>query len=440
MSGRPVTDWGLTMDLQELRITSIAPTARVDRRGILQRLRSTVVGAGLALLGIPVALFLLVLSLVGWPLVLVGVGIVLVNLTVPATARLGHLHRVVSGAVLGEVIPADYLDDDGTNVMGRPLLWLRDPARRRDVAFLAFSATAGFLLSALPVLLLVSPVAYLVLAVVDGGGLLWILLIALGGPMVILWWVATPVLVRMRATCDRAILGDSRTKQLERRVAEVTGSRAESVDHSALELRRIERDLHDGAQARIASVGMQVGLAEELLKRDPEAAAALLREARETTVSALGDLRSVLRGILPPVLADRGLAGAVEAMAVDLPIPVTVSLAVPGDPPAPVESAVYFAIAECLANTVKHARAARAWVTLNHQDGILHVECGDSGNGGADPASPGLAGVARRLGVFDGSLTVDSPVGGPTTVIMEVPCTISPESSSPRTSPSSATD
>ena len=140
-------------------------------------------------------------------------------------------------------------------------------------------------------------------------------------------------------------------------------TRAESLDHSAAEIRRIERDLHDGAQARIAAVGMNVGLAEKLIGSDPDAAAELLREARETTVSALEDLRSVVRGIHPPALADRGLAGAVEALALPIPMPVTLVGRPAGELPAPVESAAYFAVAEASTNVVKHAEAGRAWVS-----------------------------------------------------------------------------
>jgi signal transduction histidine kinase len=141
----------------------------------------------------------------------------------------------------------------------------------------------------------------------------------------------------------------------------------------------------------------------------------------------------VVRGIHPPVLADRGLGGAIEALAVPLPLPVTLSLAVAAGVPAPVESAAYFAVAECLTNVVKHADASRAWISAVSDHGVLRVLVGDDGRGGADPHGSGLAGVARRLAAFDGTMSVDSPAGGPTVVTMELPC----EPSSPRTSPSS---
>lgn len=423
-----MTHSGVQMDLDDLHISSTRP-GPVSRQGILERLRQTAVAAVSCLLAIP-ALVLAVLSAVGLPLVVVGAGLVLLLVAVPGTALLTRTHRILSGAVLGEVIEVEYADADATPVPGRPFVWLRDSMRWRDFGFLLFSATVGWALSLLPVALLTGPVTYLVLAVVDGGAI-WLLLFLLGIPLVLLWWYATPTLVRVRALADRHLLGASRVEQLERRVEEVATSRSETVDHSAAEVRRIERDLHDGAQARIVSLGMRLGLAEELLEGDPKTAAALLREARESTVSTLSDLRDVVRSIHPPVLADRGLAGAIEALAIDLPVPVTLTVAMVGTPPPPVESAVYFAVAECLANTVKHSRAARAWVSLDHRDGVLRVECGDDGSGGADATSSGLAGVARRLAAFDGTMVVESPEGGPTAVVMEVPCALGEYPSAP---------
>jgi signal transduction histidine kinase len=181
---------------------------------------------------------------------------------------------------------------------------------------------------------------------------------------------------------------------------------------------------------------MSLGMADDLLEQDPDAARRLLEEARTTTTAALGDLRSVVRGIHPPVLADRGLVGAVRALALDMPIPVLVAAELRGRPPAPVESAVYFAVAECLANIGKHADADKAWIEVEHADGVLRVEVGDAGRGGADVANgSGMRGVMRRLAAFDGRMSVSSPAGGPTVVTMEVPCVLS----SGKTTPSSGT-
>ncbi|WGY03004.1 histidine kinase [Nocardioides sp. QY071] len=394
------------------------PVTPVDEAGLRERLRLSLVAAGYAVSFVP-GLALAILTLLCIPLGLVGVGFLLALGVVPATAALTGVHRRMSGRLLGESIETSYAPARGVALV-RPAYWLRDSARWRDFGFLCFAATGGFVLSTLPVLLLTTPITWLILAF-TAGDWAWVLLFVFSGPLLLAWWVTAEPLVRARARAERAILGHDRVAELEERVGQVEESRAETLDHSAAEVRRIERDLHDGAQARIASVGMSVGLAEKLLQTDPAAAAALLREARETTMDALDDLRSVVRGIHPPVLADRGLAGAIEALAVAMPVPVAVSVSVPRLP-APVESAAYFAVAECLANTVKHAAASRAWVTGTYDDGRLRLVAGDDGRGGADAAGSGLAGVVRRLAAFDGTMALDSPTGGPTTVRMEVPC------------------
>ncbi|HKC26787.1 MAG TPA: histidine kinase [Jatrophihabitans sp.] len=230
---------------------------------------------------------------------------------------------------------------------------------------------------------------------------------------------------------------DDRERALVHRVDVLTRTRRGALDTQAAELRRIERDLHDGAQARLVSLGMSLGLAERLLLTDPEGAAKLLAEARTSTLSALDDLRTVMQAIHPSVLADRGLSGAVQALALDVSLPVEVAYDVAGAAPAPIESAMYFAVAECLANAVKHSHARHASVRIEHRDGRLVAVVADDGRGGARVgAGSGLSGVAARLEAFDGELTVLSPGGGPTVVTLEVPC----ELSSARTLPSSETD
>ena len=189
------------------------------------------------------------------------------------------------------------------------------------------------------------------------------------------------------------------------------------------ELRRIERDLHDGAQARLVAVGMSLRAAEELMRSSPEAALALVAEARATSSRALDDLRDLVRGIYPPVLADRGLAEAVRALALDTPLTVDTDISLPGEPPMPVAAAVYFAIAEALTNAVRHSGADSVQIAVDHAGGMLRATVSDDGAGGADPSlGTGLAGVERRLATFDGILAVSSPAGGPTIVAIEVPC------------------
>ncbi|GAA2394149.1 hypothetical protein GCM10010404_59350 [Nonomuraea africana] len=205
----------------------------------------------------------------------------------------------------------------------------------------------------------------------------------------------------------------------------------ELADAQAAELRRIERDLHDGAQARLISIRMTLGLARSA--RDPRE---LIEEAWESAGQALTDLRDLVRGIHPPVLADRGLVGAIQAAALLCPVPVRLDLELDGRPEAPVESALYFAVTEALSNVAKHSGARSAWVRLAHSGGVLRLTVGDDGRGGADPrAGTGLRGISRRLSAFEGTLTVHSPPGGPSELTMELPCALS----SPKISPSSGT-
>ncbi|HLT10990.1 MAG TPA: histidine kinase, partial [Micromonosporaceae bacterium] len=245
-------------------------------------------------------------------------------------------------------------------------------------------------------------------------------------------------LLRLRGAFDRLLLTPTRSTLLAQRVRRLTETRADAVDAQAAELRRIERDLHDGAQARLVSLGLSLATAEQLMERDPEAAKKLLAQARETSATALAELRNLVRGIHPPVLAERGLGDAVRAVALDSPLPADVTVDLPGRLPAPVESAAYFATVEALANAVRHSGAARVRVDIRYDagasaSGVLRITVTDDGRGGADPArGTGLRGVQRRLGTFDGTLSIESPVGGPTVLTMEIPCVLS----SPRTSTS----
>ncbi len=234
-----------------------------------------------------------------------------------------------------------------------------------------------------------------------------------------------PWFLRMHARVASSLLAPTRT-EMAARVSQLTESRSVVVDSSAAELRRIERDLHDGAQARLVSLGMNIGLAEQVVRDDPDLALTLLAEARASSGAALSELRALVRGIHPPVLAERGLDGAVRALALSLPLPVDLHINLPGRSSAPVESAAYFVIAEALANVVKHSGATRAWVQLEYEPGKLVAIVGDNGTGGAAlQADGGLRGIERRLSAFDGMVAVTSPIGGPTQVTLELPCELS---------------
>jgi signal transduction histidine kinase len=206
------------------------------------------------------------------------------------------------------------------------------------------------------------------------------------------------------------------------RIEVLEETRAGAVEQQESELEQIERDLHDGAQARLVALGMSLGMAEQKLDSDPEAAKELLAEARQGTREALEELRSLARGIHPPVLADRGLGPAISALADRTPLEVHVEVDLPQRPPRAVETAAYFVAAEALANAGKHGRATSVDVSVRENGGELTVEVVDDGVGGADPAGSGVHGLARRVEALDGRLEVASPPGGPTTIRAVMPC------------------
>jgi signal transduction histidine kinase len=245
-----------------------------------------------------------------------------------------------------------------------------------------------------------------------GGGLFWPFWPALG--------LSIPLAVHaMVVYRDR--LNPARERELTERVDELTRTRRGALDVQAAELRRIERDLHDGAQARLVSLSMLVGRAEDQLADRPEVAA-LVRRAREEAGAAIGELRDLARGIAPPVLADRGLNAAVQALGVRAPMAVEVEVPDVRRPPPVVETAAYFVVAEALTNVAKHAGGAPARVVVSRDAQRLVVEISDSGPGGANPQGGGLTGLRHRVEAIDGTLRVESPAGGPTTIRAELPC------------------
>jgi signal transduction histidine kinase len=218
------------------------------------------------------------------------------------------------------------------------------------------------------------------------------------------------------------ITRNRRRDRLSRRVETLETSRLGAVEGQDAELRRIERDLHDGAQARLVALGMSLGMAEQKFESDPEGAQQLVAEARAGVAEALKEMRDLARGIYPPVLADRGIGAALETLADRSPLTTTVSVDLLERPPAPVETAAYFVAAEAMANAAKHSGAGRIDISVGRNDGMLEVEIHDDGSGGADAAGSGLAGLRRRVEALDGTLTVQSPAGGPTTIRAELPC------------------
>ena len=367
-----------------------------------------------------------------------------------ATRRLAMLTRRLSARWCGVAIGAAYAPAPVPAAPGRRrpgyqqrMSWLlSDVSTWRDAAWLLVGVVAGWVLLLAPVMMAgVGVVAFLVPgaagAVGMGGVGRWVaapafpgntpgVLLAIGAALVALGVSTGPVALRGYGGLARLVLAPSREAELARRVEQLAQTRRETLDTGAAELRRIERDLHDGAQARLVAMGLTLDAAGRLIDSDPAAARALLYEARDASARALAELRDLVRGIHPPVLADRGLADAIRALALDSPLRVRVTGTLAGRPAAPVEYAGYFAVSELLANVAKHSGAGAAEVDLRHSSGALRITVSDDGAGGADPSrGTGLQGVARRLAAFDGVLVVSSPAGGPTVINLDVPCELS---------------
>jgi signal transduction histidine kinase len=414
----------VTMDAGETIVWAVKVTLQTCLRGIA--LAATAVAA----------LPLFAVSLFSVLLLPTGLGVVLAPKTLLAVRRQAERQRRWAREWSGVTITTPYRTRSNRpanrllRVFRRCGWVLGDPATWRDLLWVPINVPVSLALGLLPTVMVsistwiaVDDYGRLVYGWHKGphGFLLQAFLLSLFPACV----VFGPSLLKIRAIASSWLLAPTR-QEIEARVGELTESRWDAVDASAAELRRIERDLHDGAQARLVALGMNIGLAEQMVKDDPELALTLLAEARESSGQALSELRALVRGIHPPALAERGLEGAVRALALSLPIPVEVFIDLPARPTPPVESAAYFAIAEALANVVKHSGADRAWVQLEYDQGLLVAIVADNGAGGAQPRpGGGLHGIERRLKAFDGMVAVTSPPGGPTQVTMELPCELS---------------
>jgi signal transduction histidine kinase len=244
----------------------------------------------------------------------------------------------------------------------------------------------------------------------------------------ILLLLLSPALAALVTWLDRmaatALLGPSRAVELERRVETLSQSRAGVVDAADAERRRIERDLHDGAQQRLVSLAMNLGIARETLTDLPPEARQVIVAAHDEAKEALTELRNLVRGLHPAVLNDRGLDAALSGIAARAPLPVRLTVAGMTARASPtVEAVAYFVVSECLANIARHSSARQAAVDVRLTDGVLRIQVTDDGVGGADPArGTGLASLVQRARSVDGTLRLDSPVGGPTVVTAELPC------------------
>ncbi|MFE0419530.1 sensor histidine kinase [Streptomyces tendae] len=402
---------------------------------------SAVRGLALAFISLPGAVICFCLTMVSVALVPIGVGIVTTPWVLTGVRMFADWRRLLAAEWGGVRIRRAYrpLPEDA-NPWARTFGMLRDPATWRDVCWLPVDMTAGFVTALVTFVLPLYPLEgfaigaglwrvlpdgywYGFVRVTDQTSALYAA--ALGAVLLLAAFWLTPLVLRAHFRLTGALLGSGQG-ELAERVRVLTETRRDAVDTSAAELRRIERDLHDGAQARLVAVGMDLGTIETLLEKNPAKARELLAQTRQSSADALTELRELVRGIHPPVLAERGLGDAVRALALRLPVPVEVEVDLPGRAEAPVESAAYFAVSETLTNAVKHSGADRIWIDMHYAEGRLRVCVTDDGKGGAVVgAGSGLVGLERRLGTFDGVLAVSSPAGGPTMVTMEIPCALS---------------
>ncbi|WP_290051955.1 sensor histidine kinase [Amycolatopsis solani] len=357
------------------------------------------------------------------------------SVTMPVRA-LARLERERVGRHLGFPLPEAAHAEGG----GR-LRAVRDPATWRDLLWLAGHGLGGTFLGLLGIALWPAIVASATVPVYwwlfppeSFTGMLVIirtwpqaltlpLLQAACYAAMVVWLV--PLIARGQLRLARTLLGPNEAELLAQQVERLTETRAEALESHGAELRRIERDLHDGIQAQLVAVSVRLGLAARTLSAEPDhPAARLVQDAQSGIEDSLGNLRSIIRGIYPPILADRGLAGAVHALAGGQRIPVTVR--VPDDlprPPAAIEAAAYFVVAESLTNVTKHSTAEHAEVIVEDDGHTLRVTVRDDGKGGADAESgSGLSGIQRRVAALDGTARIDSPVNTGTTIEVLLPC------------------
>ncbi|WP_328561636.1 sensor histidine kinase [Streptomyces coelicoflavus] len=410
-------------------VTSVRETAVRSLRAAGAATGQLVGGLGTAFLALGVLLLMAVAAVTA----LVGVGLLLAPLVLRALHALARRERERLARRGIDIVPPD-----------PPPVRLRSalagPTTRRELGWLVRHGTLGFLLGLLGALLPLCavrdtsfplwwwlvPEATTTTSVGIGTAHTW--LDAVAAVLLGVGWTAIllglgPGMARLQAAPARRLLAAGPDTDLSLRVAELTATRAAALDAHATELRRIERSLHDGAQNRLVSVTVLLGAARRMAARDPAGADELLERAQSAAEQALAELRSVARGILPPVLADRGLAGALSGLAADCGVPCGVEADVPERCAASVEATAYFVVAEALTNIARHSGAGRASVTARARGGRLRLLVEDDGRGGADEDDgSGLTGIRRRVAALDGTLRLTSPPGGPTVLEVDLPC------------------
>ncbi|GII97482.1 sensor histidine kinase [Sinosporangium siamense] len=406
-------------------------------RGAFENLERLAGGLGTA--------FMALITLVAWILVgaacLLGVGLLLVPLMVAVTRSVAErerarLHRLGVEIVTPYLLPRERVPGDWRGAMRAARA---DLATMRDLRWLAVHATLGFLVGVLGVLMPVSALREITyplwwnllpkhmqttnfsIPVTTWPAAIATSFVGFGVLIGLLWLL--PRLARLQARPALALLAPHPSIDLSERVARLTETRAGALRAHAAELRRIERSLHDGAQNRLMAVVVTVAAAKRALARDPARAVHAMDRAQAAAEQALAELRGVVRGILPPILADRGLSGALDAVAAGCSVPCSLTVGGLGHMPLSVETTAYFTVAEALTNVSRHSGARRAEVEVARMGATLRIVVRDDGKGGArEESGSGLAGIRRRVEALDGTMALSSPEGGPTVIEVELPC------------------
>lgn len=393
------------------------------------------------LVNLPLGILWFTLLAIG---VSLGLGLLITLLGIPVliatgwfVRSAGHLERTRINSFLGTALQNPYRPaPEASGWLARLFAIGKDPATWRDFLFLMlrlpmglFSFTALITSWSLGLGLLLSPVAYLFGVfridlgpwIITGPGAVFTATLCGLGITILAAWL-TRGLGRLEAVLAGALL-DASPEELQRRVTALAASRARTMSASDQDRRRLERDLHDGAQQRLVSLAMTLGLAQHKLETNPEQGARLVAEAHEEAKRALQDLRDLARGIHPAVLTDHGLEAALPALAARCPIPTRVDVSVSPRPEPSLEAAAYFVVSEALTNVTKHSQASEVRITARRDDHHLSIEIHDDGVGGASIGDHGgLSGLRDRVEALDGRLSLDSPTGGPTRLRVELPC------------------
>jgi signal transduction histidine kinase len=383
---------------------------------------------------LPIGLFwgfwLLFAITLGFALSFVLVGIPLLVAVMLIWRRVAGWERERAALVLGAPIASPYTEIPREGAWRRLWARLRDRATWKDLGWIGVLATAGAVAGLVLLALWSAALVLMTLPLTastfpDGTTIgdvslpLAFVFAAAGFALAAVALAAARQLATGIAALARALLGPD----VEEQVARLEHSRASAVGATDTTLRRIERDLHDGAQHRLVAIALDLGRAREKMVDDPAAAEPLIAQAHEEAKRAMAELRDLVRGIHPSILTDRGLDAAVSALAGRSPVPVSVAVDLDGRPPAAAETAAYYVVAEALTNVAKHSGATDAQVTIGHGDGALTVAVRDDGRGGATRApGSGLEGIGQRVDALGGRLEIESPAGGPTTLKAVIPC------------------